>query len=306
MAQPPATTAASTALVPRERFLSDLRDACEHPRAYAAGKLGGTERAALAHPIVLELQPDATKRTAFELVTCYRALKASGLFPAEPQFYGKWSRFYCEQVAALDSIGVSTQLKEESLALLRYHLINSAGAIDYKHHQPDRSSTSASERCYLSFFADRDVLLICLFAEFLAERATKTTFERVWAKTDKRWFHPRTVQALELPYGFAATTQARYETAFELLEDVKRQVAGCTFDVALIAAGCFGIPLAAFVKQQGRIAISLGGHLQVLFGVLGARWRSNPRWRARYFNEAWVDLPERYHPAENESSENYW
>lgn len=306
MVRHPADASVSHELVPRERFLSELRDACEHRRPYAAGKLGVTERAALAHPIVLELEPDPTKRRAYELVTCHRALKASGLFPAEPQFYGQWSRFYREQVAALNSIGIYPEVAGETLALLRHHGIESTAATDHKNHQPDRSSPSAPERCYLRSFADQDVLLICPFAEFLAQRATNTTFERVWAKTGKRWFYPRTVQALELPYGFAAATQARYETAFDLLEDVKRQVEGHTFDVALIAAGCLGIPLAAFVKQRGAIGISIGGHLQVLFGVLGARWRSNPRWRARYFNEAWVDLPERYHPAENESTENYW
>lgn len=304
--QPSPTASPVTALAPRARFLSDLRDACERRQAYAAGKLGVCERAILAHPIVIEQQPDPTKRRALELVACYRELKAHGVFPAQPQFYGQWSRFYCQQVAALDSIGVFPQVAEETLGLLRYHRIDTAGAVDYKDQQPDRSSPNAPERCYLSSFADRDVLLICPFAEFLAERATKTTFERVWAKTGKRWFDPRTVQALELPYGFATTTRAQYETTFELLEDAKRQVADRTFDVALIATGGLGIPLAAFVKQQGRIAISLGGHLQVLFGVLGARWRLNPRWRERYFNEAWVDLPPRYHPVANDSTENYW
>lgn len=295
-----------TELAPCERFLSELREACEQRTGYAAGKLAVCERGYLAHRVMLEQERDPRSRRAFELVSAYRALKAHGVFPAEPVFYREWAAFYAQQVSALDSIGVFRKNEAESMALLRCHSIDTQRTVDYKCQEPDRSTPASPKRCYLSFFADRDVLLVCPFAEFLAHRATKETFERVWAKTGKRWFEPRTVQALELPYGFASETHTRYHTAFDLLDEVQRQISRRTFDVALIAAAGFGIPLAASIKQQGRIAISLGGHLQVLFGVLGDRWRSRQSWRERYFNDSWVDLPPRYTPVANESSENYW
>jgi hypothetical protein len=128
----------------------------------------------------------------------------------------------------------------------------------------------------------------------------------VWAKIGKPWFQPRSVQALELPYGYARATHARYGTAFDLLAETVDEVGRRRFDVALIAAGGLAIPLATAIKDQGRIAISLGGHLQVLFGVLGARWRDKRSWQERYFNDAWVDVPERYRPDYAETGENYW
>ena len=67
--------------------------------------------------------------------------------------------------------------------------------------------------------------------------------------------------------------------------------------MALIAAGGLGLPLAGFVKKLGRVGISLGGHLQVLFGVNGNRWRDRVSWQQRYFNEWWVDLPATYRPS---------
>ena len=43
------------------------------------------------------------------------------------------------------------------------------------------------------------------------------------------------------------------------------------------------------------------------FGVLGGRWRSNERWQRRYFNEAWIDMPERYVPDYAETViDDYW
>lgn len=295
----------SLALLPREHFLSAVREACEQRTGFAAAKLGETDIAWLQYPIVLRHERDQRRLTAFELVLAYRSLRAAGVFPAEPGFCSRWCDEYVEQLRKLDSIGVYRRAAEKSRALLRYHGVDGSRAIEYHDQQPDRSSPSAPSRCYLDHFAGRDLLLICPFAQFLAERATKTTFERVWAKTGKRWFAPRSVQAVELPYGFAAATQARYETSFDLLAEIQRDLARRDFDVALIAAGGLTIPLATFVKEQRRVAITLGGHLEILFGVLGARWRDNPRWRERYFNDAWVELPQRYHPR-GESSENYW
>jgi hypothetical protein len=300
---PPSTS--RVALVPRQRFLSALRKACKQRKGFAAGKLGESEIAWLQYPIALKHERDRRRLTAFELVMSYRSLRAAGVFPAEPRFYVRWCDEYAAHVRKLDSIGIKMEAAEATLALLRYHRVGSSLAIDFKDQQPDRSSPSAPSRCYLDYFAGRDLLLICPFAQFLAERATKTTFERVWAKTGKRWFAPRSVQAVEFAYGFGAATRARYGTSFDLLAEIQREVARRDFDVALIAAGGLAIPLATFVKDQGRVAISLGGHLQVLFGVQGERWRTNPRWRERYVNEAWVDLPERYLP-KGDSSENYW
>jgi hypothetical protein len=291
---------------PRARFLSALGVACDQRRPFAAGKLGVTERSILSYPLVLEQQPDDRSRRAFELLMRYRALRAAGIFPAEKAFHREWAPFYASQVAALDSIGFELSRRAETALLLSRHGIDNDRLIEHKHQQPDRSTPSEPEHCYLQFLAGRDVLLVCPFAEFLAQRADRDTFERVWAKTGKRWFGPRTVQALELPYGFAPETQARYRSSLELLEELQGTIAARRFDVALIAAGGLGIPLAAFVRSRGLIGLSLGGHLQVLFGVLGERWRSREHWQERYFNDAWVALPDRYVPPAGQTTEDYW
>jgi hypothetical protein len=170
---------------------------------------------------------------------------------------------------------------------------------------PDRSCPSDDARCYLPHFRDRKLLLVCPFANLLRDRANQRTFEAVWSKTGKPWFHPAAVEAVELPYGYAEATRRRYGTCLDLLDAVTDEVATRDFDVALIATGGIGIPLASSLKARGKVAISLGGHLQVVFGVLGDRWRQDPDWR-RYFNDTWIDIPPRYRPEPSETGENYW
>jgi hypothetical protein len=57
---------------------------------------------------------------------------------------------------------------------------------------------------------------------------------------------------------------------FEL--EVRNVVSSQEFDLALIAAGAYGLPLAATLKAAGVSSIYVGGALQLYFGVLGKRW----------------------------------
>jgi hypothetical protein len=147
---------------------------------------------------------------------------------------------------------------------------------------------------------------VCPFAELLRARATPEIFEAVWRNTGKPWFAPASVEALEQPYGFSRATQEQYPTVLDLLAEIDARIDARTFDVALIAAGMLGSMIATGLKSRGKVAISLGGHLQVLFGVAGRRWLERPSWRRDYINDAWIGMPERYRPAAGESHENYW
>ena len=66
-------------------------------------------------------------------------------------------------------------------------------------------------------------------------------------------------------------------------------IARIDFDICLIGAGAYGLPLGRFVKGLGRRAIHLGGVTQILFGIKGRRWELEyADSTARLFNEHWV------------------
>lgn len=67
-----------------------------------------------------------------------------------------------------------------------------------------------------------------------------------------------------------------YESWFHALEKMQNDISMIDFDIAIIGAGAYGLPLASYVKQLGKKAIHLGGSTQMLFGVYGQRWAIHP------------------------------
>ena len=85
---------------------------------------------------------------------------------------------------------------------------------------------------------------------------------------------------------------------FDALDYMKNQINKIDFDVCIIGAGAYGLPLAGYVKKIGKQAIHIGGATQILFGIKGERW-SNMEIISEFFNENWVfpkeeDKPEGY------------
>lgn len=92
----------------------------------------------------------------------------------------------------------------------------------------------------------------------------------------------------------AGETDERYEDWFAALKAMTDEISRIDFDVALLACGAYGLPLAANIKRMGKKAVQIGGGLQIMFGIKGKRWDENPDVRAMY-NDAWV------YPSEEET-----
>jgi len=94
---------------------------------------------------------------------------------------------------------------------------------------------------------------------------------------------------VESVQSIAGNAPSGFETWFDALEDMKDKIAKTEFDVALIGAGAYGLPLASHVKRLGKKAVHMGGELQFLFGIKGRRWVvEQGHSRLRFMNEHWV------------------
>ncbi len=90
---------------------------------------------------------------------------------------------------------------------------------------------------------------------------------------------------------------------FEALEYMQEKIEKIEFDIAIIGAGAYGLPLAGYIKNLGKKAIHLGGATQILFGIKGKRWEDREDFKT-LFNEYWTnpldkEKPESYHSVEN-------
>jgi hypothetical protein len=289
----------------KAELIAGIARALVQDHGYAAGKVGNSEQAILQYPVLLEHECDPLRLNAFELVLSHKSLRHSGIFPASTEFLRIFSDAYANAFRRLDCVGLISDAWPQNEEVLRYHRYSGL-TIHFRDQEPDRSVPSNEAQCYLPLCRGRRVLIVSPFAELLQERATRETFEAVWRKTGKPWFAPASVEALQIPYGWSPATWTRFPTALDLLVDIRRQLDAASFDVALIGAGLLGSMIAVAVKERGKVGLSLGGHLQIVFGVNGSRWRERVNWQRNYFNDTWIDVPEQYRPPAEESDENYW
>ena len=98
-----------------------------------------------------------------------------------------------------------------------------------------------------------------------------------------------------------------YKDWFEALEWMKQQMNSVQYDICILGCGAYGLPLAAHAKRTGHQAIHMGGATQLLFGIRGNRWDSQPGFKDLP-NEYWVRPSEDERPATASVVENacYW
>ena len=98
-----------------------------------------------------------------------------------------------------------------------------------------------------------------------------------------------------------------YNNWFEVLELLKENINNIDFDIALIAAGSYGLPLASHVKSLGKKGVHLGGFLQQLFGIRGRRW-DICEFHSPFINEHWKYPFDNEYPKDFEKLDHgsYW
>lgn len=136
----------------------------------------------------------------------------------------------------------------------------------------------------------KKVLVVHPFAE---------TIQKQYTRRDKLFpVNPDILPEFELKVLKAVQTlgyeDPNFKDWFEALEYMKREIDKIDYDVCLLGCGAYGFPLAAHCKRQGKQAIHLGGILQLLFGIKGKRWETDPGYindfpyASTYYNEHWV------------------
>ena len=100
---------------------------------------------------------------------------------------------------------------------------------------------------------------------------------------------------------------SKHTSWHEALTKLKQEMSKKDFDVCLIGAGAWSLPLAAHAKSLGKIGIHLGGPLQILFGIKGRRWDEHEV-ISTFYNKFWVRPSSSENPKNSVSVEGgcYW
>ena len=98
-----------------------------------------------------------------------------------------------------------------------------------------------------------------------------------------------------------------YASWFDALAAMESQMDAADYEVAIIGAGAYGLPLAAHARDTGHMAVQMSGATQLLFGIKGKRWDDHPV-IGKLYNDAWVRPLPAEQPAAKEKVEggSYW
>ena len=107
-------------------------------------------------------------------------------------------------------------------------------------------------------------------------------------------FHLETIKAVQSN----ANSKTIFRNWFQAYQYMCAEILKKDFEIAIIGAGAYGLPLASYIKKLGKKAIHIGGATQILFGIKGKRW-DNHEVISKLYNQYWV------RPSESETPQGY-
>ena len=200
--------------------------------------------------------------------------KQSGFFPANNKMLSKFSRFYIEHIKNIDILGVWYKPGEDIIVqkyLSNTYLTPLKALEPYYFDEPWSNRLKGKKILVIHPFSDtiKSQYISCHRSLFNQEVLPDFSLDVIKA-----------VQSL-------GTSKTKYSTWFHAYDDMCNEISKKMFDVAIIGAGAYGLPLASFVKSLNKQAIHLGGATQILFGIKGKRWDNLPA-VSRLYNNYWT------------------
>ncbi len=217
----------------------------------------------------------------------------AGFFPSNKKNLNRFSQDMIDLMPSVDVLG-SWRLGEITFSSELFSAIKvPLGDLEpYFHQNP-----------WSDILEGKKVLIVHPFEESIREQYEK----RDLIFKDNRVLPSFQLGILRSVYMSLASYNQDFETWFDALEYMKREIDKRDFDIAIIGCGAYGFPLAAYVKSIGKKAVHLGGATQMLFGIKSKSWEDDSRFHY-LLNEHWVRPKETERPANYKQVEGgrYW
>lgn len=253
---------------------------------FMVGRLGAVEMRCVSKWMKGMLCNDSEKK---------QALYAAGIFPNNDATISQFCEVYTDAMKSCDLLGV-WEVVGEKKAISLY--------CDNPILMPSRSIESYYfDNPWSENLKNKRILIVHPFVQSIKYQLNRR--ESIWPGKNvlplfKSVQYVKSVQS-------NAGAHTSFQDWFEALAYMKKQIDFCDFDVAIIGAGAYGLPLAAHVKSIGKQAIQMSGATQILFGIKGKRWDNHPV-ISKFYNESWVRPNSSETPLQKEKVEggSYW
>lgn len=242
----------------------------------AIGKIGSTE--------LQSVESFIKRKGKIEKCDMSSLYRYSGVFPQNIEVFSRFCLEYLESLKSLDLIAVWYNPYESNI--VRNYATNAKLAElialePYYHNDP-----------WSRYLENKRVLVIHPFEESIRRQFEYR--DKIWQ--DERCLPDFELDTIKVPL-YDALVKSGFEDWFDALQYMKTEMSEKEFDVAIVGAGAYSIPIVAHAKKLGKFAIHLGGAAQILFGIKGGRW-DNHEIGLRFYNNYWS------RPLEEETPQN--
>ena len=220
----------------------------------------------------------------------------AGFFPINDGLVEKYSKLMINDLKYIDLIGVWSN-KERFYS----NFITHATQVNVEYLDPFFASIP-----WTKILKNKNVLVIHPFEKTILKQY-KIKSKIFKNKEILPKFNIKTIKAPLLE----EVENSKFKNWFDCLNDMKFKMDNLKYDIVLIGCGAYGFNLAAHAKRRGKIAIHLGGSLQILFGIKGKRYENPNQLGGRYiklFNKHWTRPSKNERPKKSNRIENnaYW
>lgn len=264
-----------------------IKEIIQSAKPAMVARCGATEMRCIGEFLATGTFSDTIRKEICEL---------SGVFPTSDIFLTEFCEFYMDSVGKSDILalwGVGAESK----------VVKAKCSKDTKYVQLTSLEPYYFEKPWSKALKEKKVLIIHPFVESIKKQYENR--EKLFLNCDilPRFASLTCIHAIQSIAG----EKTEFDTWFDALEYMKKQIKTSDFEVAIIGAGAYGLPLAAYVKELGKIAIQMSGSTQILFGIKGKRWEHIPQ-VSKMFNEYWIRPTESETPKNSEKVEggSYW
>lgn len=266
----------SRAVLDREAGHAVVREMITHGVG-AAGKIGESELSGLTSYLAYR---DENGFAARWTARSRRLYTNAGVFPDNVLAYNDFARTMTQTLSQVDVLAVWYNRGESNVVKRFAPQAQLVGLTCLEPH--------LWQDPWFTLLQGKRVLVVSPFVDTIREQWPHLS--DVWQKKPSMAV-PFELMTLRTPF-CAAIAPSPYRDWLAGLDDLRRQMDTTDFDVALIGAGAWSLPLAVHAKHLGRVGIHLGGATQLMFGVRGKRWDNN-RKHSPFINDAWVRPKER-------------
>jgi hypothetical protein len=223
----------------------------------------------------------------------------AGVFPPEDAVLDKWCEAYLSSVQDLDYV-LEWCPEYGDRQIIDKFCYRTEKFFSFGDYEP----FFMKENNWLQSLNNSRVLVVSPFSETIKHQFDR--FDEVWNSEVKF----ESLEVLKAPYSPFVSGGSEYNDYFHALSDMQMSVLSTDFDIAIVGAGAYSLPLMKTIKMLGKTSIHLGGATQLCFGIKGGRWNQDNNFaNSEFYNRpSWIKPLETDIPKNNTLVENgcYW